>query len=141
MHIMVSAPRKSIMLCSLSFFFLMIRRPPRSTLFPYTTLFRSIDEGERGEREGLVRPAPGARAGRDGAGPGLGQPERRGRDGGRQRGGLAHRQETVERELAEAQIGAQLRPSAALLEERVALDRQAADLERHVARREQPLRL
>src|SRR5277367_7064398 len=29
--------------CSIvcSFFFLMIRRPPRSTLFPYTTLFRS----------------------------------------------------------------------------------------------------
>src|SRR5471030_3410432 len=27
--------------CFLSFFFLMIRRPPRSTLFPYTTLFRS----------------------------------------------------------------------------------------------------
>src|SRR2546430_11558981 len=26
---------------TLSFFFLMIRRPPRSTLFPYTTLFRS----------------------------------------------------------------------------------------------------
>src|SRR2546425_12777741 len=26
----------------LFFFFLMIRRPPRSTLFPYTTLFRSI---------------------------------------------------------------------------------------------------
>src|SRR2546430_16169217 len=26
------------------FFFLMIRRPPRSTLFPYTTLFRSIRE-------------------------------------------------------------------------------------------------
>src|SRR5436305_9162836 len=25
------------------FFFLMIRRPPRSTLFPYTTLFRSFD--------------------------------------------------------------------------------------------------
>src|SRR2546430_16040957 len=25
------------------FFFLMIRRPPRSTLFPYTTLFRSLD--------------------------------------------------------------------------------------------------
>src|SRR5687768_17766658 len=25
-------------------FFLMIRRPPRSTLFPYTTLFRSIDQ-------------------------------------------------------------------------------------------------
>src|SRR3712207_8892461 len=27
----------------LIFFFLMIRRPPRSTLFPYTTLFRSHD--------------------------------------------------------------------------------------------------
>src|SRR2546430_6852470 len=26
----------------LPFFFLMIRRPPRSTLFPYTTLFRSL---------------------------------------------------------------------------------------------------
>src|SRR3990170_3045844 len=29
------------MLCRGFFFFLMIRRPPRSTLFPYTTLFRS----------------------------------------------------------------------------------------------------
>src|SRR3712207_7873181 len=29
------------MLKCLFFFFLMIRRPPRSTLFPYTTLFRS----------------------------------------------------------------------------------------------------
>src|SRR6266536_5035658 len=27
------------------FFFLMIRRPPRSTLFPYTTLFRSLFGG------------------------------------------------------------------------------------------------
>src|SRR3712207_9154300 len=27
--------------CFFCFFFLMIRRPPRSTLFPYTTLFRS----------------------------------------------------------------------------------------------------
>src|SRR2546426_11845110 len=31
------------------FFFLMIRRPPRSTLFPYTTLFRSV----RGRPDGL----------------------------------------------------------------------------------------
>src|SRR5438132_11294441 len=31
-----------MMLLDLSFFFLMIRRPPRSTLFPYTTLFRSV---------------------------------------------------------------------------------------------------
>src|SRR6202158_6491079 len=28
------------------FFFLMIRRPPRSTLFPYTTLFRSVVLGQ-----------------------------------------------------------------------------------------------
>src|SRR3989442_11630695 len=35
----VRIPFSSII--SLSFFFLMIRRPPRSTLFPYTTLFRS----------------------------------------------------------------------------------------------------
>src|SRR3712207_7754393 len=35
------------------FFFLMIRRPPRSTLFPYTTLFRSHAVPE--ERD----PAPG----------------------------------------------------------------------------------
>src|SRR2546422_4382662 len=31
-----------------SFFFLMIRRPPRSTLFPYTTLFRSLAGGQPG---------------------------------------------------------------------------------------------
>src|SRR2546426_7327337 len=30
------------------FFFLMIRRPPRSTLFPYTTLFRSLAVFEKG---------------------------------------------------------------------------------------------
>src|SRR3712207_7640610 len=39
---------------SLYFFFLMIRRPPRSTLFPYTTLFRS--------RRHLVLLAAGHRA-------------------------------------------------------------------------------
>src|SRR3712207_6855070 len=33
------------------FFFLMIRRPPRSTLFPYTTLFRSA--GARRDDDGL----------------------------------------------------------------------------------------
>src|SRR5437867_5927199 len=35
-----------------SFFFLMIRRPPRSTLFPYTTLFRS-DLGLEHRRVGV----------------------------------------------------------------------------------------
>src|SRR3989442_3946997 len=32
------------------FFFLMIRRPPRSTLFPYTTLFRSVDDAVQARR-------------------------------------------------------------------------------------------
>src|SRR3712207_7800898 len=32
----------------LCFFFLMIRRPPRSTLFPYTTLFRSQAAAQQG---------------------------------------------------------------------------------------------
>src|SRR5436189_6160328 len=50
----VTSPRSSSTLSSLSithtlsvssFFFLMIRRPPRSTLFPYTTLFRSWGSG------------------------------------------------------------------------------------------------
>src|SRR6266480_2481793 len=35
------------MLLFLYFFFLMIRRPPRSTLFPYTTLFRSSGTSTR----------------------------------------------------------------------------------------------
>src|SRR2546430_8168910 len=34
------------------FFFLMIRRPPRSTLFPYTTLFRSHAAGSIASRAG-----------------------------------------------------------------------------------------
>src|SRR2546430_11515044 len=60
------------------FFFLMIRRPPRSTLFPYTTLFRSIltpdghldrpalreivfsDPRARADLEALTHPAIGA---------------------------------------------------------------------------------
>src|SRR5689334_8549739 len=36
--------RYNLTLSLLSLFFLMIRRPPRSTLFPYTTLFRSLEE-------------------------------------------------------------------------------------------------
>src|SRR3712207_9097129 len=38
---MSSCNRNHHVLLTISFFFLMIRRPPRSTLFPYTTLFRS----------------------------------------------------------------------------------------------------
>src|SRR5262249_61827667 len=37
----VSLPTRLVSPTSFHFFFLMIRRPPRSTLFPYTTLFRS----------------------------------------------------------------------------------------------------
>src|SRR5437764_8830847 len=50
------------------FFFLMIRLPPRSTLFPYTTLFRSPPErgpstgARRGRRSG---PSPAGRSDRD----------------------------------------------------------------------------
>src|SRR3712207_7075393 len=57
------------MLC---FFFLMIRRPPRSTLFPYTTLFRSVRRAEHRVacervRVARVRRAGDPREGRAGA--------------------------------------------------------------------------
>src|SRR2546430_10168660 len=53
----------------LLFFFLMIRRPPRSTLFPYTTLFRSLLAHRLSHQEGfgdrrverLVGPIPHVR--------------------------------------------------------------------------------
>src|SRR3712207_7666775 len=41
------------------FFFLMIRRPPRSTLFPYTTLFRSPSPGRCGPRRSARGAVPG----------------------------------------------------------------------------------
>src|SRR2546422_10842437 len=53
--------RTSCILSNSIFFFLMIRRPPRSTLFPYTTLFRSevglpvtprAEHAERAEHHG-----------------------------------------------------------------------------------------
>src|SRR5688572_32929103 len=55
----MSSPQDIIVLSSLEFlllFFLMIRRPPRSTLFPYTTLFRSspahrVDQAREAARE------------------------------------------------------------------------------------------
>src|SRR2546426_5643119 len=58
----------SVVMISFYFFFLMIRRPPRSTLFPYTTLFRSgvpdrcLDFLEEVRRQH----APGERLERDG---------------------------------------------------------------------------
>src|SRR5438552_4699307 len=60
------------------FFFLMLRRPPRSTLFPYTTLFRSSQGSRNAERHAgdlLARQERAARPARR-----LGQrPGRRGR--------------------------------------------------------------
>src|SRR3712207_7815657 len=50
------------------FFFLMIRRPPRSTLFPYTTLFRSRAAAQ-GADLGLSQLLPGDH--RHGQGPAL----------------------------------------------------------------------
>src|SRR6266566_8394929 len=38
---MLTRAASRLCFCHFFFFFLMIRRPPRSTLFPYTTLFRS----------------------------------------------------------------------------------------------------
>src|SRR3712207_7377566 len=44
----------------------MIRRPPRSTLFPYTTLFRSVDDDQVGAtRLRALRREAGTRAGPD----------------------------------------------------------------------------
>src|SRR3989454_10438182 len=85
----------------------MIRRPPRSTLFPYTTLFRSHGGGHRVERPGGVGDGDarvGERpTGRDGAAHGdaagcerhgpqrpggdVGEQQYRGGDGERQRAG------------------------------------------------------
>src|SRR3712207_7184939 len=43
---------------SVIFFFLMIRRPPRSTLFPYTTLFRSHRRAGQGDAAEVVAIQP-----------------------------------------------------------------------------------
>src|SRR5471032_3543595 len=47
---------------SLWFFFLMIRLPPRSTLFPYTTLFRSTTWPTRPTATRRIRSPPASRA-------------------------------------------------------------------------------
>src|ERR1043166_9754572 len=52
--------------CVVSFFvFLMIRRPPRSTLFPYTTLFRSGSDGRQATDRGARVRVPFDRRHRD----------------------------------------------------------------------------
>src|SRR5207249_10277608 len=57
-HIFLSVPTPLLLSF---FFFLMTRRPPRSTLFPYTTLFRSA---HRRRRPGALGRGPGG-AGED----------------------------------------------------------------------------
>src|SRR5256885_13264751 len=42
----------------------MIRRPPRSTLFPYTTLFRSGEQAEKSQRQAVRTPGPAEHEGR-----------------------------------------------------------------------------
>src|SRR5438552_11076468 len=46
----------SALYLSFPFFFLMLRRPPRSTLFPYTTLFRSHQRGPHRRPQSLRGP-------------------------------------------------------------------------------------
>src|SRR3712207_9180822 len=63
---------------ALSLFFLMIRRPPRSTLFPYTTLFRSLGRPQRGRgREDGARGGRARRGGQEAQGRDRGQEPRR----------------------------------------------------------------
>src|SRR5947207_6720474 len=45
----------ALVLFSFLFFFLMIRRPPRSTLFPYTTIFRSAHTSTASSRRSCTR--------------------------------------------------------------------------------------
>src|SRR5256885_10091515 len=47
------------------FFFLMIRRPPRSTLFPYTTLFRSRNGASRRGHQRVPKVAKATDSGRE----------------------------------------------------------------------------
>src|SRR6266700_407426 len=51
-------PAPSLQLVLVCFFFFMIRRPPRSTLFPYTTLFRSMIDEETVEGRDAHAPHP-----------------------------------------------------------------------------------
>src|SRR5262245_64597034 len=67
-------------------FFLMIRLPPRSTLFPYTTLFRSHPEP--------LHHAPRARVRRHGEGDDLREPERPESEAERRARGLRDRKST-----------------------------------------------
>src|SRR3712207_7918281 len=76
----------------------MIRRPPRSTLFPYTTLFRSLADRRRRQRGG-----DGLGAARAAAARGLRALDRRGEPRRRPRLRVAHRSEEHTSELQSRQ--------------------------------------
>src|SRR3712207_7215828 len=50
-----NSKKANLVVLFILFFFLMIRRPPRSTLFPYTTLFRSTDRRSGTETNVVVK--------------------------------------------------------------------------------------
>src|SRR3712207_8061097 len=82
----------------ITFFFLMIRRPPRSTLFPYTTLFRSARD--------RTTPGPPAQAARSNGGQSIPQERRPLRHRGAWRGrpdGAARRSLRSEEHTSELQ--------------------------------------
>src|SRR3712207_7498554 len=83
------------------FFFLMIRRPPRSTLFPYTTLFRSRAAQHEGDDiiGGDAQEGVGHEGRRRSGTPGA----RRGRGGGLRRGNAHLRSEEHTSELQSRQ--------------------------------------
>src|SRR3712207_8074705 len=84
----------------------MIRRPPRSTLFPYTTLFRSaVGALSRPRLSGeLERPAPGRAGGRRGRRGGLRRARGQGlRAGGARAGAAPRRSEEHTSELQSRQ--------------------------------------
>src|SRR5256884_6693983 len=118
-----------------SFFFLMIRRPPRSTLFPYTTLFRAVQHHHpvhRAHEQGGARPPVHATRDRQ-------RIERRLHQSRQQRhGALAGpaTQEEQERPLALVQALQRLDARAATLGERKRGPRRlACCIERRVQRR------
>src|SRR2546427_1332432 len=77
----------------------MIRRPPRSTLFPYTTLFRSPVGGPGGVQVGCPGEAAERAAQGEAIGPGADRFRRRGTGLGAEREGRAHRSEEHTSEL------------------------------------------
>src|SRR5205809_8052194 len=81
-------------LSSYCFFFLMIRRPPRSTLFPYTTLFRSEAGSANLRRE---QGADGPRDRKEGC---LGQEHREGRQEACRGGRVVRRPRGDDKELS-----------------------------------------